>query len=131
MSTQRLLLLAGDALVLLAFAVTGRRTHDEAVGLAAALAVVTTAAPFLAGWLLASGVPRLRTVVPRDARALVVEAAQMWAIAFPVAVLVRAAILGRFSPLSFYLVAFSAALAMLVVWRLVFALLTSQRRATA
>lgn len=131
MDTRRFILAVGDILVLLVFAVTGRRTHDEAVGLAAALAVTTTAAPFVVGWLVASVVQRVRAITTRDLRGLVLDAARMWVIAFPVAVIVRAMILGRFSPLSFYLVAFFAALAMLLMWRVVFALFTSQGRATA
>ena len=131
MSAQRLLLGAGDLVVLLAFAVAGRRTHDEAVGLAAALEVATAAAPFVVGWLVASAILRIGLVAPHELRSLLQEATQLWAVAFPVAILVRALILGRVSPLSFYIVAFLAPLAMLLAWRVVFAVVSSQRRATA
>lgn len=130
MTARHPLVLAGDLLVLLAFAVVGRRSHEEAAGLEAALAVGTTAAPFVIGWLVASVVPSLRTSA-LNVRALLLEAARMWLVAYPVAVLVRATVLGRFSPLSFYLVAFGSALIMLLAWRLVVATVLTARRATA
>jgi hypothetical protein len=54
-------LAAGDAVALMVFAAIGRRSHDEAAGVAAALAVVGTAAPFIAGWLSRRAARRFRT----------------------------------------------------------------------
>ncbi len=130
MTLTRSLLLVGDLLALVAFAVIGRRSHEEAVGIEAALAIATTAAPFVGGWIVASTVQRLRAPLPYDARGLLLEALRMWLVAYPLAVIVRALILGRLSPASFYVVAFCSALAMLLVWRLVIATATLPRRAT-
>ncbi len=124
------LLLAGDLVALLAFAVIGRRSHAEETGLEAAGAVLGTAAPFLVGWVVALVVLRVpgpRTVDgPRAVegpRELVGAAARVWVVAFPIAVLVRAIGLGRFSPWTFYVVAFLAAFALLAIWRVAFAYL--------
>lgn len=118
------LLVAGDLVALLAFAVIGRRSHAEETGLEAAGAVLGTAAPFLVGWLVALVV--LRVGGPRTVdgpRELVGAAARVWVVAFPIAVLVRAIGLGRFSPWTFYVVAFLAAFALLAIWRVAFAYL--------
>jgi hypothetical protein len=93
--------------------------------------VLGTAAPFLIGWVVALVVvARVSTPVrgggPRE---LVGAAARVWVVAYPIAVLVRAIGLGRFSPWTFYVVAFLAAFALVAIWRVAFALLV--RRAGA
>jgi hypothetical protein len=113
-------LLAGDALALTLFAVLGRHTHDEATGVEALSAVAKTAGPFVIGWLLvALAWLRVRTPDIDATRSVPVETARGWVLAFPVAVLGRALVIGRVSPWSFYVVAFSVPLAFLITWRVV------------
>lgn len=120
---------AGDLVALLVFAVIGRRSHEEETGVEAIGAVLGTAAPFLIGWTV--GLVVLARVSARPVgegpRELVGAAARVWVVAFPVAILVRAIGLGRVSPWTFYVVAFLAAFALVVVWRVGFAFLVSRR----
>jgi hypothetical protein len=118
------LLAAGDLSALLLFTLLGRRSHEEGTALGAAL---ETALPFVAGWAvalitlhLASGrsLPAPRSAVKESVR----SAARVWVVAFPVAVLMRALLLGRFNPWTFYFVAFVTAFALVGVWRVAFAL---------
>lgn len=122
------LLLLGDAAVLVLFAITGRRTHEEAVGLAAAGEVLMTAAPFVLAWVVATlalgAVSHERTA---SMGSMVRWTLVAWVLAAPLAMLFRALLLGRPSPLSFYLVAGAVPLALLLGWRLAFSLL--ERRA--
>jgi len=85
--------------------------------------VVETALPFVLGWSIAAiflgaiSVPRgsaLSEIVKRSA--------VTWVLAFPFIVVLRALLLGRWSPWTFYLVAFTVASVMLLGWRLLFAL---------
>ncbi|MFV9504132.1 MAG: DUF3054 domain-containing protein [Oscillochloridaceae bacterium umkhey_bin13] len=121
---RTLLLVAGDVVALLIFAALGRRSHGAAAGLAALGETAITALPFIAGWLsvaplagafsphTTNGVgPMLRTVLIGWSGALLVGA------------VLRAAMIGRFSPVSFYVVTFLVALLILGGWRAVFALI--------
>lgn len=117
------LLIAGDLAALVLFAVAGRRSHDEATGLAAIGSVAETALPFVLGWIAA--VILLRTVRAPEATSVVTmlrQTAPGWAIALPIAILLRAALLGRFSPWTFYVVAFLVGFALLAAWRTIFVL---------
>jgi hypothetical protein len=122
------LLLAGDLLVLLAFTVAGRRTHAEAAGLEAIGAVLGTAAPFALAWLAATlALGAARADAPATPAALAQRTFATWTVAFPLAMLLRALALGRLSPGSFYLVAGLLPLALLLAWRLGFALVAARR----
>ena len=115
-------LLAGDAAALLLFAVLGRGSHGEATGLAAIGETLVTAAPFVAGWLAVS--PWLGALSPTATRGLgpmLRATALTWPPALLVAALIRAAIIGRFSPPSFYVVTFIVGLLLLCLWRAAFA----------
>jgi hypothetical protein len=87
--------------------------------------VAQTAAPFIIGWLVTSpwlGAFRLdATSTPIK---MVRTTALAWCAAVVVGALVRALFIGRFSPFSFYIVTFIAALVILAGWRTVFAWLT-------
>ncbi len=116
-------LLGGDVVVLLAFTLLGRRTHDEAVGLAAALDVATTAAPFVVAWIGASlALGAARTERTSTLASMVVRTLSAWAAALPLAIVLRALVLGRFSPWTFYVVAAIVPLLLLLAWRIVFVL---------
>jgi hypothetical protein len=124
---RRGLLLAGDLVALVVFAVIGRRSHEEATGLDAVASVLGTAMPFLLGWLAATLLVGMASEGGLPARSggpagTLRETGRTWVVAFPIAVVLRAAFLGRWSPLSFYVVAFLAPFALIAVWRVVFAL---------
>jgi hypothetical protein len=103
------LALAADAVLLAAFAAIGRRNHDEGDAVAG---VVSTAWPFLAGWLVAAiAVGLLRRPLSLQ------RALAAWAIALPLALAARALSRGHAPPLSFAIVALAFTLVTLVGWR--------------
>lgn len=123
------LLVAGDLVALLAFAAIGRRSHGEAAGFAAALEVVRTAAPFIGGWLaVAPLVGAYRPTTTASLSAMLRATLLGWSGALLVGALLRAAMIGRFSPPSFYIVTFFAALLLLVVWRSAYYLIGQANR---
>lgn len=123
-------LVAGDIVTLLVFAAIGRRSHGEAAGMAALAEVARTALPFIVGWLAVA--PWAGAFSPTAARGLggMLRATLIgWTGALLVGALVRAAMIGRFSPVSFYVVTFLVALLLLGGWRGAFALWEGRRAA--
>lgn len=116
-------LVAGDLIALMVFAAIGRRSHAEAAGFDSLIQIARTGSPFIIGWLLVSpwlGAYRRRnTSRPLD---MLNTTAVAWTAAIPVGAVLRALFIGRFSPLSFYLVTYLVALLILVGWRLVWSL---------
>jgi len=128
LSRRALVLAAGDLVALALFAILGRNTHNEAVGFEAARAVAGTAAPFLIGWLVASPLLGALRRTATSTSALMFRATlTTWVVAFPLAMLLRGLALGRTSPLSFYIVACSFPLLLLLAWRLSFAFVDARR----
>ena len=126
--TRTPLLVAGDALAFLVFSATGRASHGEAAGFAAALQVAETAAPFIVGWLLVAplaGAYRPDVVV--SPRAMAARTALAWLIACPVGLALRALLRQTGIPLSFAITTFLFNLAILLAWRLVYASLARRR----
>jgi hypothetical protein len=121
--TRRVATLAlGDLAAFLVFAVIGRRSHGEAAGIAAAAEVVATAAPFALGWaLVAPWLGAYREANTERLPAALRTTALAWAVALPVGGALRALMIGRLSPLSFYVVTFLAVLAILGGWRALYA----------
>jgi len=108
----------GDAVVFVIFSLVGRGNHHEASGAGALPDVLGTAAPFLVGWFLVaplvgayrhSALGPVQSALPRTALA--------WAVAGPVGLLLRAALLQRGIPLSFAIVALLFNLVALLAWR--------------
>lgn len=127
-STRLATLMAGDIIALLVFAAIGRRSHGEATGLAALAALASTAAPFIGGWLAtAPWFGAYRRSATTGIGPMLRTTALAWAAALVVGSLLRALLIGRFSPPSFYLVTFIAALVLLGGWRVVFALVEGRR----
>jgi hypothetical protein len=108
---RRALPLLLDAVILVIFAAVGRRTHAEGSAISGTLLV---AAPFLLAWLAAALVVRLPREPKSASRAL-----RAWAIALPVALLLRSLVFGRGIAPGFVVVALVFTLATLVGWRLV------------
>ncbi|MBM4415955.1 MAG: DUF3054 family protein, partial [Chloroflexi bacterium] len=122
--TRRALTLAGgDILALLLFVLVGRDTHGASGGWAGAGEVVTIAASFAAAWLaVAPARGALDAQRTAGTRAMAARTLDAWTLAFSLAVLGRALVLGRFSPPAFYVVAYLVPLLLLALWRVAFAL---------
>jgi hypothetical protein len=123
--TRTVLLLIGDILVLTTFTVVGRRSHEEAVGWTAARAIAETAAPFVVGWLAAAAaLGATRAAQTSTLFSMGTRTIAAWTAGFPLVVVTRALLLGRVSPWSFYMVAYTIPLLMLTAWRAALVLIT-------
>jgi hypothetical protein len=121
-SRFRALLISGDLLAFVVFAIIGRRSHGAAAGLEAIGAVLATAAPFALGWaLVAPWLGAYREELRGRPGAMLRTTALAWALALPVGGALRALTIGRLSPLSFYVVTFLAVLMLLGGWRTLYA----------
>ncbi len=121
-------LAAGDIVMLLIFAALGRRSHGEAAGLAALLEVGRTALPFIVGWLVAAPLAGAFSPARTAGLAPMLRATLLgWAGGLLVGSLLRALMIGRFSPVSFYVVTFLVALLLLGGWRAAYALVEGRR----
>lgn len=120
-------LVGGDTVAFMVFAAIGRSSHGEAAGLDALLQVAGTAAPFLAGWFIVA--PTLGAYGPKTigVRLMLARTALAWVAAWPVGLGLRALALQRSIPISFAIVTFVTVLAILMVWRGLFALFSLRR----
>lgn len=117
-------LVAGDVLAFLLFSVLGRQQHHEATRPLDALII---AAPFIAGWLaVAPWLGAFRLAAPPS---FLRRTALAWLCAWPVCLLLRAAVQRRAIPPGFDLVALLANALFLLVWRGVLAMIVARRRA--
>lgn len=106
-----------DLLLIIVFAVIGRRSHDEGSALVGTL---TVAAPFLIGYAIAAAVCRLDRAPRRVARGALVAIAGVG-----VGLVLRGTVFGRGLAPAFVVVALITITALLVGWRLVAARITS------
>jgi hypothetical protein len=126
------LLAAGDVAALIAFAALGRASHGEAAGLDAFAQVLETAAPFAAGWLVAAGLTgAYRAGVVAHPGRMAARAGLAWAIGCPLGLGLRALIRQSGIPLSFAITTFLIAGAILLLWRVLFAVVAARRQAGA
>ncbi|PDW00329.1 DUF3054 domain-containing protein [Candidatus Chloroploca asiatica] len=117
-------LVTGDVVAFLVFAALGRGSHGLANGPEALIEVARTAAPFLAGWLVVAPlVGAYSRASTSDVGGMLRTTLLGWSGGIIIGSLVRAAMIGRFSPLSFYVVTFLAALILVGGWRTIFALI--------
>jgi hypothetical protein len=103
--------IAVDAVCLAVFVVLGRESHDINSGIVWYLTVVW---PFLFGWFAAAAALCLYTSWPQRWTAL----AATWAIGIALALVVRAVITGRATPVAFVIVAFGFIGLTVFGWRL-------------
>lgn len=111
---QLAILLGGDAIVFVVFALLGRSSH----GLAdenPLVAAVRVALPFFIGWLLVA--PWFGVFRPQPPLRMAGLSLGAWLIALPVGLGLRWLQLGRSSPFSFALVTFLTVAALLLIWR--------------
>ena len=100
-----------DVVLILAFAVIGRRSHDEGT---AVVGTVTVAVPFLIGYAIAAAVGRLDRA-PLSAR----RAALVVVVGVSLGLVLRGTVFDRGLAPAFVVVAFVTITALLVGWRLV------------
>lgn len=124
------ILVVGDALVFLAFAAIGRRSHDEAAGLSTLWQIVLTAVPFAAGWfIVAPFVGVYRRTLAAQPRAMVIRTVVAWVLSWPVALVLRGIFVDHtVPPLSFAIVTLIANTVLLLVWRWPYALNNSLKQ---
>lgn len=126
------ILVAGDIVALLVFAAIGRRSHGEDAGPGAVLEVARTAAPFILGWLIAASLAGAYAPArTRGPGAMLLTTLLGWTGGLILGAVFRAILIGRFSPISFYVITFLVALVILGGWRGVFALLEAGPRRKA
>ena len=121
---NRLVLMAGDILTFLAFAAIGRRAHSMG---SAMDDVIGTALPFMVAWFL---VAPFTGAYRADATETLVSAAKRaaitWAVAFPLGLLIRTPIVGRWAHYTFAIVAGIFTLVTLTGWRMTVTLVTTR-----
>ena len=113
-------LVAGDVAALMLFAAIGRGNHGEGVFLAD---VCATAAPFAAGWFLASPVAGVYGASARGKKVgpAAAAAAKGWALGIPLGLVFRGVSKGAVPPKPFVVVSLAATGVFLIGWRAWFA----------
>ncbi len=115
-------LLIGDLICFLAFALLGLRSHEDGMTLNGLLRAAT---PFQAGWLIAGLVPVFHEPESAHRRTGVLR---RWAPAWVIGLGLRTLLFGRSFEASFAVVAFIANGLLLLLWRSVFVRLLYRER---
>lgn len=119
-------LAAGDALVFVVFATLGHRDHGETSNV---ISVVGTALPFVAGWFLVAPWAGAYSIRPGTAlRSVLMKTEIGWICAWPVSLLIRALVLQRSIPFTFFIVTLLFNTALLLGWRTAYTLLARRLR---
>jgi hypothetical protein len=129
--TRVIVLIIGDALVMLLFAWVGRRSH--AMSMFDIGALLTAAVPFIVAWFLVTPWFGLFTTeVSQHWRRLLPRLLIGWAIGGPLALVLRALFLGRPIPAgiipSFAVVALGFTTLLMLAWRLGYCWWANRRR---
>lgn len=121
----RLLLLLGDLLALLVFVYIGERDHGTIDAAHPIWGVLSVSAPFVLVWLLAGWwLGAFRWEDDLTLSRFLARSLHVWLLAAPLAVLLRALLLGRaVIPTSFMLATLGFGGLFVLGWRLVFALI--------
>ena len=111
-------LVAGDILAFLLFAVAGHGQHHETITLGR---IVATAAPFVVAWLVSApwlgAFGRLGSAATTRPRHLLQRTAIAWIVAWPLALILRAFWMRAGIPPAFALIALVANAVLLLGWR--------------
>jgi len=116
-SLARLILIAGDVLIFLFFAVQGRATHEMPLGDEAVATVLIVSAPFAVPWfVVAALIGMFRTGTLAHPKRMLSTTALAWLLAGCIGLLARAAILQRAIALPFAVTALGIIGALLITW---------------
>jgi Protein of unknown function (DUF3054) len=116
------LLVIGDALVFVIFAVIGMRSHKVSLTVPS---VLLTAAPFAIGWFLVSPfIGAFRRRITSQPGKMSLRTALAWLIAWPVGLLLRGIFNHEIPPVSFAIVTLITNTIFLQLWRVPFAWFT-------
>ncbi|MBK8986700.1 MAG: DUF3054 domain-containing protein [Chloroflexi bacterium] len=120
-----MVLLLGDLIAILLFVFTGQRDHNTVDAARPLLGLLRTAFPFLLAWVTVAWVVK---AIPLDAQGmrlptLLARTVNAWFIAAPLALLLRAFMLGRDIPPAFMLVTLTLGSLFVLAWRLAFGLI--------
>lgn len=128
-----ILLVIGDILCFLIFALLGDTSHGEFTGLAAIPHIILISLPFLAGWFLVAPFLGLyRKELTTEPRAMAYRTAIAWIPAWVIAMVLRGIFIDHAIPgTAFMLIAFVFNLAILEIWRWPFALNNLARKREA
>jgi hypothetical protein len=120
---HRALLVAGDILVFLLFALLGRRAHSMG---SAVNDIVGTAVPFILAWATVAPFTGIYSQRARGRPAQVASGVLLtWLVAYPLGQIIRIPVVGRVAHYSFVIVAGIATLLLLLGWRALFNYLQS------
>ena len=120
------ILVIGDMIVFLVFAIIGRRSHSETGDF---LGPVITALPFAAGWfLVAPFVGAFKRGLERNTGQFALRTFLAWLAAWPVAMLLRGVFVDKaVPPWTFALITLISNTILLQVWRVPFSLFFRKR----
>ncbi len=120
------LLVAGDIVVFIVFAIIGRRSHSETGNI---FGPVITALPFAAGWfLVAPFVGAFKRGLERDTGKFALRTFLAWLAAWPVAMLLRGIFVDKgVPPWTFALITLISNSILLQIWRVPFSLFFRKR----
>ena len=110
-----MLVLAGELLCFVLFALLGLRSHEEGITLGG---LVRAAVPFQAGWLVANAVLGRPSQPPRGVEELINGVLKPWAPAWVIGLALRTLVFGRDFSLPFAVIAFITNAVLLFAWRL-------------
>ncbi|MCO6452968.1 MAG: DUF3054 domain-containing protein [Caldilineales bacterium] len=123
-----IVLLVGDLLTITLFVLIGRDSHSMTSGWEGFLAALKTAGPFMLGWLVSAiALGGYRAAAWAGARAASLTLLKCYIPALILGSLLRALLLGRFSPPMFYVVTAVILFVMLFIWRLLFTFVLAPR----
>ena len=120
------LLVIGDAIVFIVFAVIGMRSHKEGLTVPS---VLITAAPFAIGWFIVSPfIGAFRRNVISQVRTMSARSALAWLAAWPVGLLLRGITRQEIPPVTFALITLVTNAIFLQIWRVPFAWAANRRK---
>jgi hypothetical protein len=128
LALARLVLVAGDTLVFVFFAIQGRATHGLPLDTSPILTVVVIAAPFAVPWFVAAWLMGVyRGDLARRPIPLLTRTAIAWLVAGPIGLLLRAVLLQRAILIPFAMTAIGINAALLLGWHLIYSLVAMRR----
>jgi len=122
-------LLLGDLLAILLFVLVGQRDHNTVDAARPFLGLLRTAFPFLLAWVVVAWVVKAVPLRANGMRlpCLLARTVNAWFIAAPLALMLRAFLLGRDIPPAFMLVTLTLGSLFVLAWRLAFGWLWHKR----